>query len=151
MNYNIAGSLVKLSDVYFGTNAGTIITNHIITVTNSAGQKFQLQTFALDQDTLGQTFPVHAYSVSGVMYGMNTNFSLAVTRFADIVTTAPPPVTLNLGYAGGTLTFTWSDSSYVLQSSANVTGTYSTISGASSGFTTNTTSHSAMFYRLYRP
>jgi hypothetical protein len=151
MNYNIAGSLVKLSDVYFGTNAGTIITNHIITVTNSAGQKFQLQTFALDQDTLGQTFPVHAYSVSGVMYGMNTNFSLAVTRFADIVTTAPPPVILNLGYAGGTLTFTWSDSSYVLQSSANVTGTYSTISGASSGFTTNTTSHSTMFYRLYRP
>ncbi len=151
MNYNIAGLLVKLSDVYFGTNAGTIITNHIITVTNSAGKTFALQTFALDQDTLGQTFPAYAYSVSGVMYGFNTNFTLAVTRFADIVTTAPPPVILNLGYAGGILTFTWSDSSYVLQSSANVTGTYSTITGASSGFTTNTTTHSTLFYRLYRP
>ena len=152
MNYNIAGSLVKLTDVYFGTNAGTIITNHIITVTNSTGQKFQLQTFALDQDTLGQTFPVYAYSVSGVMYGMNTNFTLAVTRFADIVTTGPPPsIPLNLGYAGGILTFTWSDSSFVLQSSAIVTGPYTTITGASSGFTTNTTSHSTMFYRLYHP
>jgi hypothetical protein len=151
MNYNIAGLLVKLSDVYFGTNAGTIITNHIITVTNSAGQKFQLQTFALDQDTLGQTFPVHAYSVSGVMYGMNTNFTLAVTRFADIVTTASSPIPLSLGYAGGILTFTWSDASFVLQSSAIVTGPYTTIPGASSGFTTNATSHPAMFFRLYHP
>ena len=151
MNYNIAGLLVKLSDVYFGTNAGTIITNHIITVTNSAGKTFALQTFALDQDTLGHTFPAYAYSVSGVMYGFNTNFTLAVTRFADIVTTAPPPVILHLGYAGGALTFTWSDPSYVLQSSANVTGSYTTISGASSGFTTNTTSHSTLFYRLYHP
>lgn len=152
MNYNIAGLLVKLSDVYFGTNAGTIITNHIIIVTNSTGQKFQLQTFALDQNTLGQTFPVYAYSVSGVMYGMNTNFTLAVTRFADIVTTAPlSPIPLNLGYAGGILTFTWSDASFVLQSSAIVTGPYTTISGAGSGFITNTTSAPAMFFRLYHP
>jgi len=33
------------------------------------------------------------------MYGMNTNFTLAVTRFADIVTTASSPIPLSLGYA----------------------------------------------------
>ena len=91
LNLNIAESLVTLSDVYFGTNAGAAITNHIITVTNSSGQRFNLQTFVLDQDTLNQTFPAYAYSVTGVLYGINTNFSIAITRFADIVTTPPPP------------------------------------------------------------
>lgn len=91
VNLNIAESLVKLTDVYFGTNAGTIITNRVVTVTNSAGQQFKLQTFALDLDTLNQTFPVYASSVTGVLSGINTNFTLAITRFADIVTTPPPP------------------------------------------------------------
>ena len=83
---------------------------------------------------------------------MNTNFSVAVTRFADIVTTATlSPIPLNLGYSGGILTFTWSDASFLLQSSTNVVGPYTTISGANSGFTTNTTSGATMFFRLYNP
>ena len=92
VNTNLAGSLVKLTGVYFGANAGTTISttaNEIVTVTNSSGQSFNLEFFDLDLDTAGQTLPSYAYSVSGVMYGMNTNFSVAVTRFADIVTTAP--------------------------------------------------------------
>lgn len=91
VNLNIAGSLVKLTDVYFGANAGTLATNHIITVTNASGQSFSLQTFALDLDTLNQTFPAYAYSVSGILYGINTNFTIAVTLWADIVTNPPPP------------------------------------------------------------
>jgi hypothetical protein len=94
VNLNIAESLVTLSGVYFGTNAGTIITNHIITVTNSSGQSFSLQTFPLDLDTLGQTFPAYASSVTGVLYGINTNFTIAITRFADIVAATPPPSTI---------------------------------------------------------
>jgi hypothetical protein len=154
VNTNIAGSLVKLTGVYFGTNAGTTISttaNETITVTNSSGQSFNLFFAYLDQNTAGQTLPSYAYSVSGAMYGMNTNFSVAVTRFADIVTTAPSPIPLNLAYSGGILTFTWSDSSFVLQSSTNVAGPYTTIPGANSGFTTNTTSAPAMFFRLYHP
>ena len=155
VNTNIAGSLVKLTDVHFGASAGTTISttgNEIVTVTNSSGQSFNLEFFDLDLDTAGKTLPSYAYSVSGVMYGMNTNFSVAVTRFADIVTTATlSPIPLNLGYSGGILTFTWSDASFLLQSSTNVAGPYTTISGANSGFTTNTTSRPAMFFRLYRP
>jgi hypothetical protein len=154
VNTNIAGSLVKLSDVYFGTNAGTTISttaNETITVTNSSGQSFNLFFAYLDLDTAGQTLPSYAYSVSGAMYGMNTNFSVAVTRFADIVTTAPSPIPLNLAYSGGILTFNWSDASFVLQSATNVVGPYTTISGANSGFITNTTSAPAMFFRLYHP
>ncbi|HEY5041122.1 MAG TPA: hypothetical protein VIK53_03895, partial [Verrucomicrobiae bacterium] len=93
-----------------------------------------------------------AYSVTGVLYGGNPNFSVAVTRFADIVTTPPPsPIPLSLNYSGGNLTFNWADSSFNLQAATNVTGPYITIPGASSGFMTNTTSGSRMFFRLYRP
>ena len=155
VNTNIAGSLVKLTDVHFGASAGTTISttaNEIVTVTNSSGQSFNLEFFDLDLDTAGKTLPSYAYSVSGAMYGMNTNFSVAVTRFADIVTTATlSPIPLNLGYSGGILTFTWSDASFLLQSSTNVVGPYTTISGANSGFTTNTTSGATMFFRLYHP
>jgi hypothetical protein len=154
VNTNLAGSQVKITDVYFGANAGTTIAtnaNETITVTNSSGQSFNLFFAEVDLDTAGQTLPSYAYSVSGAMYGINTNFSVAVTRFADIVTTAPSPIPLNLAYSGGILTFTWSDPSFVLQSSAIVSGPYTTISGASSGFTTNTTSGATMFYRLYHP
>ena len=154
VNYNIAGSLVKLTGVYFGTNSGLVLSttaNNTITVTNSSGKKFNLFFAYLDQNTAGQTLPSYAYSVSGAMYGMNTNFSVAVTRFADIVTTAPSPIPLNLAYSGGILTFNWSDASFLLQSATNVVGPYTTISGANSGFTTNTTSAPAMFFRLYHP
>jgi Immunoglobulin domain len=154
VNYNIAGSLVKLTDVYFGTNSGLVLSttaNNTITVTNSSGKKFNLFFAYLDQNTAGQTLPSYAYSVSGAMYGMNTNFSVAVTRFADIVTAAPSPIPLNLAYSGGILTFNWSDASFLLQSATNVVGPYTTISGANSGFITNTTSAPAMFFRLYHP
>jgi hypothetical protein len=155
VNTNLAGSLVKLTDVHFGASAGTTISttaNQVVAVTNSSGQSCNLEFFDQDLDTAGQTLPTYAYSVSGVVYDINTNFSIAVTRFADIVTNAPGgPVQLNLGYSGGILTFNWSDSSFSLQSSTNVTGPYITIPGASSGFITNTTSARARFFRLYHP
>jgi hypothetical protein len=154
VNYNIAGSLVILHDVYFGTNSGLVLSttaNNTITVTNGSGQSFNLSFFDLDLNTAGQTLPSYAYSVSGVMYGINTNFSVAVTRFADIVTTVPLPGPLNLSFSGGNITFSWSDPSFSLQSSTNVAGPYTTIFGASSGFMTNTTSAPTMFFRLYHP
>lgn len=153
VNTNIAGSLVTLTDVYFGTNAGTVLptaANYTGTVTNSSGKPFNLFFAYLDQDTAGQTLPTYAYSVTGVLYGINTNFSVAVTRFADIVTTPPPtPIPLGLAVSGGTLTFNWADPSFLLQVATNVAGPYSTIGGASSGFTTNAASAPTMFFRLY--
>ena len=154
VNYNLGESLVKLTDVYF-TNAGTTIStsaNETVTVTNSSGQQFKVEFFYLDLDTAGQTLPSYAYSVSGVLYGINTNFTVAVTRFADIVTTPPPsPIPLNAIFSGGSVTFTWSDATFSLQSSTSVSGPYTTIPGAATGFSTNTTSAPTMFFRLYNP
>ena len=154
INTNIGGSLVKLSDVYFGTNSGTAISssgNEIITVTNSSGLSTRIEFFNLDLDTTNQPLPAYAYKVSGVLYGFNTNWVVGVTRFADIVTNLPSPIPLNAVFSGGNVTFTWSDSSFNLQSAANVTGPYTTILGASSGFITNTASGKTMFFRLYHP
>jgi hypothetical protein len=155
LNYNLQGALVKLKDVYF-TNAGTTISttaNETITVTNSSGQSFRVEFFDLDLDTAGQTLPAYAYSVTGVLYGQSTNsyYGVAVTRFADINVTAPVPIPLNAIFSGGSVTFNWSDATFNLQSSTNVSGPYTTILGASSGFMTNTTSGKTMFFRLYHP
>ncbi len=155
LNYNLQGSLVKLSGVYFGTNAGTVIStnaNEYITITNNSGQSFQLSFFDLDLNTAGQTLPTYASSVTGVLYGWSTNsyYSVAITRFSDIVA-APPPIMLGVSHSGGNLTFNWSDATYGLQSATNVLGPYNNIPGATSGFTTNTTSHPTLFFRLYHP
>ena len=97
MNNNIAGRLVELTGVFFGTNSGNFVTNGFVTVTNSLGQPFNLWVSAQAQDVIGQTWPNFAYSVSGVMFGgmnpnvplngtANPNFAVAVTKFADINT-----------------------------------------------------------------
>ena len=151
-NYNLGGSLVKISDVHFGARAGTATSttaNDYVAVTNSAGQTFYLMFPDLDLDVAGQTLPSYATTVSGVLYSANsvvTN-TIVVTRFSDIGT----PIPLNANYSGGIMTFTWSDASFSLQSATNVVGPYNTILGATTGFTTNTASHPTIFYRLYRP
>lgn len=156
-NYNLGGSLVQISDAFFGARAGTttsIAANDYVTVTNSAGQSFSLMFPYVDLDVAGQTLPDHASTVSGILYsaGSVVTNTIVVTRFADINTNASVvPIPLNVGYSAGTLTFNWSDASFSLQSSTNVTGPYTIIPGASSGFTTNTTSAPAMFFRLYHP
>jgi hypothetical protein len=157
LNYKLEGSLVTIKDVYFGTNAGYVLpttANFIATITNSSGQSFNLSFFDLDQDTAGQTLPSYAYTVTGVLFGLSTNanYSVAVTRFADIVTTAPlTPIPLGLTVSGGSLTFNWTDPSFSLQAATNVTGPYTTVTGATSGYITNTTSGAAQFFRLYHP
>jgi hypothetical protein len=160
MNTNIAGRYVQLQNVFFGTNAGTTISSGFMTVTNSLGQQFNLWFSAQDLDTVGQTVPVFASSVTGVMFGsMNPNssgvaspnFAVAVTRFADIVVIVSPiPLTMNV--SGGTLTFNWTDPSFSLQCATNVVGPWTTITGASSGFMTNATpDQPEMFFRLSHP
>jgi hypothetical protein len=94
VNTNLAGSLVQLTDVHFGTNAGLVLStsaNNTVTITNSSGQSFNLTFFDLDLDTAGKTLPTNAYSVTGVLYGFQPTFSVGVTRWADIVTNPPPP------------------------------------------------------------
>ena len=160
MNTNIAGRYVQLQNVFFGTNAGTAITNGFMTVSNNLGQTFNLWFSAQDTNTLGNILPAFASSVTGVMFGsMNPNgsgvaspnFAVAVTRFADIVVLVSP-IPLNMTASGGILTFNWTDPSFSLQCATNVLGPWTTITGASSGFMTNAApDQPEMFFRLSHP
>ena len=149
VNYTLGASLVKLTNVFFGTNAGNTISstaNQNITVTNSAGQTFGLSFFYYDLDTAGQTLPAFATSVTGVLYGSNPKFTLAVTRFSDIVSPVPV-IPLTLDTTTGVPILSWTDSAYVLATSTNVSGPYVPVDGATSPYTIPTT-NSLGFYIL---
>jgi hypothetical protein len=153
VNTNLLGSLVTLTNVYFGARGGTTISttaNDAVAVADVSGQPFTLQFYSLDLDTAGQTLPSFATSVTGVLIGSHPNIFLAVTKFSDIVLPPPPPIPLDMSFSGGVLTFNWTDPSFNLQSATNVAGPYTTIPGATTGFTTNTTSDQ-MYFRLFHP
>ena len=149
---NLAGSLVTLTNVYFGTNAGNLIAtvNQAVIVTNASGDSITLEFFGTDLNTAGQPMPAFATSVTGVLIGNHPNYLVAVSRYSDIVVPPPAPIPLGLSYSGGTLTFNWTDASFSLQSATNVLGPYTTVTGAATGFTTNTTSDQ-MYFRLFHP
>jgi hypothetical protein len=60
------------------------------------------------------------------------------------------PIPLHIQSSGANVVLTWNDASFNLQSATIVTGPYTTISGATSPFTTNTIS-AQQFFRLTYP
>jgi len=172
METNIEGSIVMLTNVFFGTNAGNIIStsaNTTITVTNDAGETFNLFFSAQDLDTAGQTLPGFAWSVIGPMMQnlgntatpRNQNYSVTVTRFSDIVTDAPPAVTLTASHSGNSSTLTWTavpyNYSYSVLASADVTGPYLpvaiglTFTNTVGSYTDVNAGGSVKFYRVVSP
>lgn len=113
LNYNVAGSIVRLENVYFGTNAGVVtFTNHNWVVTNVAGQFARVFIPAgQDADVLGRTIPAFATYVQGPLIPTATGYQVMPTRWSDIVEGTPPApvgaVTINsitattIAYSGG--------------------------------------------------
>lgn len=137
----LEGSLVMLTNVYFGTNAGAMIDigtggdTFFTTVTNTSGQTFTLHFTPQDADTLSNTLPIFAWSVIGPLTQYTNNppghpgYQITVTKFSDIVTDAPPAVTLAAPLTvGKTKVLTWPAEpykySYSVLSSTNVNGPY---------------------------
>ena len=58
------------------------------------------------------------------------------------------PIRLNIQKSGANISLAWACPSFNLHSSTNVAGSYSTISGAASPFTTNAAA-SQLFFRLF--
>jgi hypothetical protein len=152
VNTNLAGSLVTITNVYFGTNNAVVLpaANYNATVTNAAGQSIVLNFFSLDADTVGQTLPEYATSVTGVLYGLHPNYSLAVTKFSDIVagTLAPTPIPITTSLSGNNLSLSWDNAAFYLQAADEVAGPYGYISGATSPFVIDVTVAPHQFYRL---
>lgn len=153
VNTNLMGSRVTLTNVFFGARGGTVIATNVndaVVVTNQNGAPFNVQFFSGALDTAGQTLPTFASSVTGNLIGSHPNVYLAVTKFSDIVAVVPS-IPLGLSASGSTLTFNWSDPSFSLQTATNLLGPWSTVTGATSPFVTNTTPDPVVFYRLFHP
>jgi len=165
----IEGSLVMITNVYFGTNAGIVISTNANTtavVTNANGEKFNLLFSQMDQDTAGQVLPSFAYSVVGVLAQnlnnttspRNQNYNITVTRFTDIVTNA---LNTAITSSGGSSILTWESAPvtypYTIRTASSVTGPYSVLtnnlrfSDFSGTFTDPNTGGSAKFYKLSTP
>ena len=164
--YNVEGSLVMLTNVYF-KNAGDttpVGSNLECTVTNASGQVGYVYIYSgQDIDLGGQTIPAFAYTIVGpLIQATNTSFPtgylVAPTRWADIVTT---PLTIAATHAGTSSTITWTavpnTYCYTVWAASTVTGTYSPIAtglhfATTAGtFTDNSAGGVEKFYRVSTP
>ena len=109
--YNVEGSLVMLTNVYFSTNAGTSTgtANLNCLVTNASGKVGHVYFYAgQDGDVASQTIPAFAYAVVGPLIqatnaAVPAGYLVAPTRWADIVT-AVPSLTLDNPANGASFT-----------------------------------------------
>jgi len=163
---------VMLTNVFFGTNAGNIISitaNTTATVTNAAGESFNVFFAFLDQDTAGQTLPSFAWTVRGVLAQnlgnaispRNQLYNVTVTKFSDIVTSEPPAVTVSNSHSGTSSTLTWTavpyDHSYSVLAATDVAGPYLPIATgltfptAAGTYTDTNAGGTTKYYRLVCP
>ena len=116
LNYYTVGSVVLLTNVYFGNWAGVVTTNgnYNMIVTNAQGKTARvLLPAAMDNDLTNRTIPVFASSVQGPLIATATGYQVMPTRWTEVVAGTPlAPVTsvtiaraagntLNISYAGG--------------------------------------------------
>ena len=129
----VDGSLVMFTNVYFISNSITTANRNMM-ATNSAGKLFLFFFPASqDQDLRNRSLPSFAWTVTGIMNRFNNIWECMVTRYADVVGTAPllgstdivgsddgtklSWATVPFGYSG-------SGYSYSVYGSTNVAGPY---------------------------
>jgi hypothetical protein len=115
METNLEGRLAMVTNVTFTAQTTISTTANTTTyVTNSSGEALMVYFSAQDKETAGRTVSGFAWTISGVLsqyrsgstYGKN-GYELNVTRWADIVTTPPPAVTVTETRSGNTVTLSW--------------------------------------------
>jgi hypothetical protein len=171
---NLEGSIVMLTNVFFGTNAGTAIPTTgnnatFVVVTNANGETFNVGFATVDLDTAGQTLPAFAWSVIGPftqnlgngVAPRNQGYQVTVTRFADIVTNPPAAVTLTDSRSGNSTTLNWTavpyQYSYSVLAATNVAGPYLpvatglTFTNTAGRYTDANASGDKKFYRVVSP
>jgi hypothetical protein len=165
---NLESSIVILTNVYFGTNAGTTISttaNTTITVTNADAETFTLFFSSQDLDTAGKVLPSFANMVLGPLVQnlgnavtpRNQGYQINITRFSDIVTN---PLSLSISNFSGGRVLTWDAApygySYTIQAAGNVTGPYTNVATglrftSTAGTYTDSAAGNPKFYRLTVP
>jgi hypothetical protein len=150
MEESLEGRYLVVSNVFLAvTNASTRMeAGKPVFMTNLTGQVFNLLVpNTINIDSNGKFLPgPFATSVRGVMSQSTTiaiptnGYSILICLVSDIEVGTPPstalgPIPLNIQLIGTDAVLTWTNSSFFLQSSTNVQGTYNTIPGAASPYT----------------
>jgi hypothetical protein len=133
------GSVCMLTNVYFGTNAGTVIStngdNYYVYVTNAAGVGGYLYFWGeFDTNLWGQVLPAFAYTIQGVLFADASGDAgqfwsgIGIANWADIVTN---PIVISVARAGTSSTINWTavpyTYSYSVLAASTVTGPYTAI------------------------
>jgi hypothetical protein len=130
------GSVCMLTNVYFGTNAGHIITgNYYAYVTNAAGLGGYVYFWGgLDTNLTGYVVPAFAYAIQGPLFanvvsgGGSFWSGIGVSQPADVMTN---PIVLSGARNGTSSTISWTavpqTYSYNVLASSNVAGPYTPI------------------------
>lgn len=165
------GAVVTFTNVFFpagfaGTNLFASGQNYALT--NEAGETFTLRVDSRVGDIIGQPIPPFAWTVRGPMsfYLGNTatnrsgGYQLLPTRYADIVTNAPPPVAGTITLVNGQAVVNWTAQpfmSYSLLRATDVAGPYIplvsglTFNTASGQYTDTNPVPATRFYRIISP
>ena len=89
------------------------------------------------------------YTITDALGGMSSS-----TILVSVTNVPPPPVTplpINLSSSGGNITMTWTNATFTLQTTTNLVGPWTDVTGATSPFVTNLTARPTVFYRLFHP
>ncbi|MGI8964918.1 MAG: immunoglobulin domain-containing protein, partial [Limisphaerales bacterium] len=123
MEASVEGSRLVISNVFLGGGT-TFLSGENVNMTNQSGQVFLLRIDTRVGDVIGKPKPEFAYSITGVMgqfdnaTPFDSGYQFFVTRYADIITNAPPAaVRLSIAKSGSDVLVSWPTSAtgFVLQ------------------------------------
>jgi len=171
LNYNVAGTVVLLTNVYFGTNAGLVLSNanRFVNVTNGLGQFTQVGFEAQQgKDFTNRVVPNSALFVQGILIPFTTtsaasptvtngNYEIILTRWIDVVTN----FSVTISPSGSSATINWlalpQTTSYSVLAAGQVTGPYLPLatglkfSDTAGTYTDNSATGDRKFYRVTIP
>ncbi len=160
------GSICMLPNVYFGTNAGHVITgNYYAYVTNATGLSGWVYFWGgLDTNLVGYTIPAFAYSVQGPLFanivsgGGSFWSGIGISKPDDIVTT---PLIVQASWVASAPQLAWTavpqTYSYSVLAATSVTGPYTPVatglkfSDANGYYRDLSASGNQKFYRVSTP
>jgi hypothetical protein len=165
LQYNYAGSVVLLTNIYLTNNGPLFLTgatNKFVGVTNASGQRSTLVFYLQqDQDLRPRTLPTFLYAAQGFLLPSSFGYEVGITRWSDVIA---PPLTVKATHsiADSSSTITWQAipliNSYSVLAATNVEGPWLPIATGltftNSTFGTNIDTDAGAdqkFYRLSTP